>query len=212
MNIIRKETVGGSPSSGEEEGESSEEMEQVTHLFAQQNLHQVPTERLQAMSLDERVEAQQDLHGILDIVKESPELIQAKLLELDAAVSSLVRDGGKTLPLELTWPLQQATTKNKEYAQSLRLSFLRADAFDADKAALRMARHFAARCRFFGEDVLLRDIRISDFAKLGPTNQVALKTGIIQLLPHKDRVGRPIILMNPSAAGKEPFDFLTMVR
>jgi hypothetical protein len=169
-------------------------LEQVTHLFAEQNLHDVPL-ALREMSSNERVAAMQDLHGALDKVEETPELISSKLSELDAYLHTI--EHGKREAVD------EAIPRDADYVRNLRLAFLRAENFDAKKAALRMTAHFTARLSLFETpEVLARDIRLSDFTD--ERDIFAIKKGI-QLLPHPDRVERPVVFMTPVGIGEEPF-------
>jgi hypothetical protein len=113
-------------------------MDNVTRLFARQNIHDVPTSRLYEMSAEERMAMFQDLHGALEYnITETPELVEQRLSDLDEVLLSL--------PYETTRALQQATVQNTEYIQSLKLSFLRTERFHAERAASRMAGHFEMR-------------------------------------------------------------------
>jgi hypothetical protein len=116
---------------------STSTMENVTRLFARQNFHDVPISRMYEVSIEERTTAFQDLHGALEYVTETPELVEQRLAELEQA---LLR-----LPEEKTQFLRQATQQNLAYVESLKLCFLRAEHFDAERAAIRMAGHFETK-------------------------------------------------------------------
>jgi hypothetical protein len=137
------------PTSSEVDGNSNADSEQisskdvstmdnVTRLFARQNIHDVPTSRLYEISAEERMAVFQDLHGALEYnIIETPELVEQRLSELDRVLLSL--------PYENTRALRQATVQNTGYVQSLKLSFLRTEQFHAERAAYRMAGHFEKR-------------------------------------------------------------------
>lgn len=112
-------------------------MEHVTRLFAQQNFHDVPSNKLYELSAEERTAAFQDLHGAFDLVPETPELVQQKHTELNQALLNL--------PPDETAAIFQAMQLNPAYVESLKLCFLRAEQFRSDRAAVRMAGHFAIR-------------------------------------------------------------------
>jgi ABC-type transporter Mla subunit MlaD len=112
-------------------------MENVSRLFARQNIHDVPISRMYEASIEERTAAFQDLHGALEYVTETPELVEQRLAELEQA---LLR-----LPEEKTQVLRQATQQNLAYVESLKLCFLRAEHFDAERSAIRMAGHFETK-------------------------------------------------------------------
>ena len=115
----------------------SETIENVRRLFAAQNIHDVPISRMYELSTEERTVAFQDLHGVSDYVTETPELIQQRSAELD---QSLMR-----LPEAKTQAVRQAMERNREYVLSLKICFLRAERFNPDRAALRMAGHFQTK-------------------------------------------------------------------
>ena len=115
----------------------SDTIENVRHLFAVQNIHDVPISRMYELSTEERTVAFQDLHGVTDYVTETPELIQQRSAELE---QSLMR-----LPEEKTQAVRQAMERNREYVLSLKICFLRAERFNPDRAALRMAGHFQTK-------------------------------------------------------------------
>ena len=115
----------------------NETIENVRRLFAVQNIHDVPMTRMYELSTEERTVAFQDLHGASDYVTETPELLQQRLAELD---QSLIR-----LPEEKTQAVRQAVERNREYVMSLKICFLRAERFNPDRAASRMAGHFETK-------------------------------------------------------------------
>ena len=115
----------------------SDSIENVRRLFAVQNIHDVPISRMYELSAEERTDAFQDLHGASDYVTETPELLLQRLAEMDL---SLVR-----LQEERKTALRMAMERNMEYVQSLKLCFLRAERFNPDRAASRMAGHFETK-------------------------------------------------------------------
>ena len=112
-------------------------VDNVRRLFAAQNIHDVPISRMYELSTEERTVAFQDLHGVTDYVTETPELIQQRSAELE---QSLMR-----LPEEKTQAVRQAMERNREYVLSLKICFLRAERFNPDRAASRMAGHFQTK-------------------------------------------------------------------
>ena len=118
-------------------------------LFAQQNWHDVPSARLNELSLDERSQGFYDLHGVnsgvaadfgsmsrssnpqesnaLPVI-ETPEFCEAKLEELDLNLRVI----------EQADAFLEASLQNPSYVQRIRMTFLRSEDYDAGKAALRM--------------------------------------------------------------------------
>ena len=91
--------------------------------------------------------------------------------------------------------MDQDYVENRDF----RLLFLRADRFNAKKAALRMARHFQAKSDLFGRDKIARDIVQSDLEK---EDLECLYAGYEQFLPSKDRAGRDVFMQLAHANNK----------
>jgi hypothetical protein len=163
-------------------GGDSSSVDRVGHLFAQQNLHNIPVERMNRIPAEERTKALNDLHGVSHSEnEETPDLIERCLDELDLEL----------LLVEPRDAYEEAMKQNPEYVKGLRLAFLRADDFQASKAAFRMARHFETKCVLFGRPRLGRELTLED---LSPGARSELRKGLVQLLPQKDRGGRAIFL------------------
>ena len=78
--------------------------------------------------------------------------------------------------------------------------FLRADHFNAQQAAERMAKYFTNKLSLFGEDKLVKKITLDDLNE--QDKKVLFSDGNI-VLPHKDRAGRPIWYSDCSKADYE---------
>lgn len=97
--------------------------------------------------------------------------------------------------------------QKREYTQSLsmphsyihtrdfRMRFLRADLFDAKRAANRLVTCLQTMCFLYGPYALERPIRLSDFSK---RELKVFNAGRIQLLPYRDRGGRRVVVGIPS--------------
>jgi len=71
-----------------------------------------------------------------------------------------------------------------------RLRFLRCELFDAKKAALRLVKFLDFVHEIFdGNELLRRPIKITDLSK---AEMKIMRLGIYQLLPYRDRSGRPV--------------------
>lgn len=75
--------------------------------------------------------------------------------------------------------------------REFRLSFLRAERFDAKKAATRFVEYFEEKRRLFGVDNLTTKIKLKD---LDVETKNCLESGQIQILPGQDRAGRVVIV------------------
>ena len=174
--------------------EDDDDMKDLSAAFAQQNLHQLPTSMIMGMTQEERLHALESIHGVVDVPEELPDVIQAKLVEMDEILAKLD-------PMQ-RGAFDEAVKRNPIYVQQFRLAFLRAGAYDAVKAAQRMAAHFISRRVLFGTDeVLGRDIKLSDLSAWSEDVPL-IESGTLQLLKHPDSAGRSIILI---CAGKFPY-------
>ena len=170
------------------------DMEGLSAAFAEQNVHQLPTSMIMGMTQEERLHALDVIHGVVDVPEEHPDVVQAKLVEMDEILTQLdpTHRGA----------FDEAVRRNLTYVQQCRLPFLRAFAFDAAKAAQRMAAHFKTRLALFETvEVLGRDIKLSDLSRWNEDLPL-IETGALQLLKHPDSAGRSIILI---CAGKFPY-------
>jgi len=86
-----------------------------------------------------------------------------------------------------------AEQQNKAYVtdDKFRLMFLRAAGFHPQKAAIRLVAFFKEKLRYFGQEPLTRQIQLSD---LDSDDLACLKAGHTQVLPPRDRSGRPIYI------------------
>ena len=96
----------------------------------------------------------------------------------------------------------QAKASNPSYVDDPNnlVGFLRADRYDAQKAAHRMIRYYSTKLELFGPSALTRNIVWED---LGPEGQAFLKRGALQILPFRDSKGRRII-WHGDVTGAEP--------
>jgi hypothetical protein len=149
---------------------------------------------LNQLTLHERDQVYQELHGVGSIVEEDDttttntnELspwVQQKLIQFDKALYEL--------PSSTTIAYRLAHVQNVTHATdpTFRLQFLRAERFDATTAAARMARYFREKLVLFGPEkigqarITLKDLNGDDLK--------VLESGYMQWLPARDRSGRPI--------------------
>ena len=115
---------------------------------------------------------------------EPPSLIDESLLKLDLEL------------LRMNFHRKQAYNKalksNREYVldKKFRLKFLRAEKFDAALAASRLVLHFEEKLELFGEDLLGREILLSD---LDEDDLDTLNMGYLQVLQQPDSNNRKVL-------------------
>jgi hypothetical protein len=146
---------------------------------------------LNKISLNEREKVYEDLHGVSGLVDESPELVASCLAQLESGIAKL--RGKKAYNIA-------AAIADSSYTSSraLRLQFLRADNFDAKKAAARLVVFLENKLELFGPDPLARDLLRSD---LSEEDQKCLQSGLMTLVPEKDKAGRGIMTWMPMLKG-----------
>ena len=94
-------------------------------------------------------------------------------------------------------PYQFAMLQSPDYVQDrrFRLSFLRAERFDAKRAAAKVLKFFELKLDLFGRELLCKDIQLKDLTK---DDLECLKHGNIQILPARDRAGRSVVFACPA--------------
>jgi hypothetical protein len=143
-------------------------------------------QELNAMSLKEREEVLYDIHGVADTVEETPELITQCLREMDAFITKKKRNKTQSAAY------RAAESQSREYVEQrkLRLMFLRADNFDAKRAAHRLVYHFEKKLELFGIEKLAKDITLDG---MSASDLECIENGHIQHLPVRDQAGRAVI-------------------
>jgi hypothetical protein len=93
-----------------------------------------------------------------------------------------------------------ACKQDKDYVDNpdFKIGFLRAESYDAEKAAHRLLRHFGEKLELFGREKLTRDIYWED---LGDDGRSYLELGGLQLLPRRDRDGRLVVFFGEVMKG-----------
>jgi hypothetical protein len=83
-------------------------------------------------------------------------------------------------------------------SHKFQLRFLRAELFNIKKAVLRMCTYLNLIYKLFGINVLKRPLRITDFNNNndgGDKSNIILRSGLVQLLPYRDRSGRRVMVI-----------------
>ena len=151
-----------------------------------EDTYDILAEAMNNVSLEERRAALHDIHGVSEISEETPELLNRKLIELEMALARI-----KKKPAYI-----KAEQQSLAYVQGrhFRLMFLRAEGFNARRAANRIVCHFEAKCKLFGEAFLGRDLKLSD---LNEVDMASLRSGNFQWLSQRDRAGRAVFVWGP---------------
>jgi hypothetical protein len=137
----------------------------------------------------ERTEAQLDMSGKNLLAAAAPRsLLNLCLQEMDRELLQRQRLHGESL-------LLLSTVSNSPMLKSsdLRIKFARAERMDPFKAVSRLNAYLSYAFVLFGQDALLRPVRLGDF---NPIDEKAFHTGWIQLLLTRDEAERRIIVVN----------------
>ena len=148
------------------------------------------TQELSRLSFQDRNAINEEIHGVCGLApEETPELLERAFADLDLFLNEITMEPPS---LKTAYDLSQNDDKSRSYVNdpNFRLRFLRCELFDAKKAAIRMIKYLDFVLEEFGEYALTRPIKIADFTK---EEMKILRSGCIQLLPYRDRTGRPIL-------------------
>lgn len=162
---------------------------------------------LQQLSVEERENVYYDQHGVSDAIQEEPQFVAQCLEEMQQHLQGQLQ----STAIRQTWAEAYllAEQKDPDYVNNpkLRLRFLRTECFDAKKAAKRFILYFDFKKYLFGETKLCKDITQDDLDK---DDMKAMKSGVVQQLPARDRAGRAVCMVFPSHFGSQNPD--TIVR
>jgi hypothetical protein len=140
---------------------------------------------LNELSVNQRDFVLEEIHGVAaDTITESPSFVSESLAKLEKEIVKV----GKQSVYERALFLAPRHVKDRK----LRLQFLRAEYFDAAKAAQRMIRFFEVKRELWGDSKLGKTITLDDFDE---DDMAYLKIGSRPNPVSKDRAGRTIILV-----------------
>lgn len=112
------------------------------------------------LSHKEREQALHDIHGVADIVQETPNFVAKAMNDLEFYLIKHQHQNNKqSSAFQMVW------NEVPSYVRSLYLKFLRCDEFDIPKAGARIYLHFDTKLWLFGRDKLCKDITMADFDK-----------------------------------------------
>jgi hypothetical protein len=153
---------------------------------------------LKQMSLEERDNLYHEIHGVAGVVDETPDFVEQSLHELqNELVKQLNCPKSKSFfPISVK-AFQMAQSMSPDFVNNpkFRLRFVRAERFDAPKAAVRMLRYFEMKRKLFGESKLCKEITFED---LDEDDVEGLMKGHLQIGAERDRSGRAILFGFPS--------------
>jgi hypothetical protein len=138
------------------------------------------------LSLMERAQAYEDLHGVSAAVHESPELISESLDEMEHYLQNNHHKPAYDMAITISADFVQAP--------NLRLMFLRADRFEATLAAERFVKFLDWKLLLFGQEKLCQwHIGLNDLDQYA---RFLVESGSSQFLPGRDSRGRPVFVVS----------------
>jgi hypothetical protein len=133
------------------------------------------------LSVAEREHVLEEVHGVADVIQETPVFVSQQLGELDQEISNIRKRSA----------YERALFLSPRYVRDpkLRLMFLRAEYFDARKAAKRMVLYFECKRVLWGDGKLVKAISLYDFDE---EDMRSLRAGSMQNPGVKDQAGRTL--------------------
>jgi hypothetical protein len=136
------------------------------------------------LTIQEREHAYEDMHGVSEMVQETPQLIAETLYQMEHCLQKIHHKPAYDLAISI----------GGDYVRDpkLLLMFLRADRFDPELAAKRLIKFMDWKLKLFGRDKLCQwHIGLDE---LGDDAKFMVESGIMQTLPSRDSRGRVVIV------------------
>jgi hypothetical protein len=148
------------------------------------------------LSQAERQQLSQEIYGTALIHDEDPLLVTRRLCQMEEEIESLRHRSASA------YNLATFLAPRKVKDRAFRLMFLRAERFNARRAAKRIIKHFEYKIKLFGEDKFTKQVTLEDFEDIleHASGSSCLSSGSVQVLPCTDTSGRPIIFFGASHA------------
>jgi hypothetical protein len=146
----------------------------------------VITQAMNNLSTQEREQAYEDIHGVFEMVQETPELIAKTLSQIEIHLQKIHHKPAYDLAIAI----------RADYVRDpkLRLMFLRADRFDPELASKRLIKFMDWKLILFGRDKLCQwHIGIAD---LDGYAKFMVESGVMQTLPSRDSRGRVVTVIS----------------
>jgi hypothetical protein len=154
-----------------------------------EDVEKLAATEMNQLSMASREQILYDLHGISEkLPQETPEFLKSLLQQLESALSEISDSDKEAYNMALN--IDPTFVRNKDF----RLKFLRADLFDAHRAAVRFTKHFQAKLELFGRTLLCKDIAQDDLHDEEGTLE-CICSGWLQDLPIRDISGRLVSFM-----------------
>lgn len=146
------------------------------------------SQELMKLTFQDRSKISEELHGVHNMSVDETPIVQDEALRMMQHELNLMAPSKKIA-------FEQAQLLPTTYVNdsNFRLRFLRADLFKPKEAAQRLVNYLDLLLTLFGIEVLKRPLRTTDFK--GKEEKGALRGGLVQLLPYRDRSGRRVMVI-----------------
>jgi len=114
------------------------------------------TAEMNALTFTQRQAIEDDIHGVADLIEETPEFVTKKIAEMQASLAIL--DSVQRQALDRAFFLRPTLSEDRGF----HLMCLRARQFRPYDAAVLMAKYFKAKRDLFGDDLLVHRITWND--------------------------------------------------
>jgi hypothetical protein len=159
---------------------------------------------LQQLSFQARCQIQEEIHGVQSVCpNETPEMISNALDQLEEELYQIYTSHSQHFE-EYREALSHLPDNKYIQSNDFLLAFLRADLYDAKRAALRLTKYLHLIFKYYGLEGLQRPLRFRDLA---PLEQELVRAGNYQILPSRDRARRLVIVHQGSMAGEGVTNF-----
>ncbi len=154
---------------------------------------------LHQLSLEDREAINEEIHGVRTLaVPETPSFVREKLEEMERALQQklhprhwqrMAMDGSGTVANDA---YREALLLGSRYIHdpNLRLMFLRAELFDASRAALRLVKFLQILWDYLGPEALVN--KPWTLKMFGHDDLQAFRSGVFQIFPGRDQAGRRV--------------------
>ena len=160
----------------------------IPTLKTEKDVSVLLAKELNRLSINEREDIFERIHGVHQVVDETEQLIETSLVGLQAEIDRISPKKAYEMAVSIG-------SEQKSYIESrkFRLLFLRCENFDTLKAAKRLIMYHERILEYFGPQVLGRPLCYTDLDK---DSQEFLKSGIFQTIQSFDSVGRKTLFFN----------------
>lgn len=160
-----------------------------------ENVDKLMAREIDRLSLRDRNALFEEIHGVSNMaIEETPELVEYSLRSFEIELEKINPDSRIAYDSIANQFLNNAARRIVT-SRAFRLRFLRCVFFNPSEAALRMVNFFELLYALYGREHVLSFDETMDFFIDGKGDQIAFRTGLLQLLPFRDRSGRKILIM-----------------